>query len=145
MRYPRTIVVSPSSRSLGLIAAIHLVAAISFVQLPGVVWPVVGGLVVLLSFVACARACSRNMPRLIELGDDGLLRFPESEGDEARPCGRMADFAWLRWLEWRELSSGRCRALMLWRAECSAEDWRTLGVWLRHKAVSRPEPLSDEA
>ena len=145
MRYPRTIVVSPSSRSLGLVAAIHLIAAISFAQLPGVVWPVVGGVLVLLSFAAFARACSRSVPGLIELGDDGLLRFPEGEGGEARPCGRMADFVWLRWLEWRELSSGRRRALMLWRAECSTEDWRTLGVWLRHKTASRPEPLSEEA
>lgn len=142
MRYPRLIAVRTSPRSLTLIAAIHLVAAISFAHLafePALA--LVGLLLLAFSFGLSWLALRRNAMSCIELGDDGLLRFPERDG-EGQPCGRRADFGVLRWLEWRE---GRRRhALMLWRAECSQEDWRALGVWLRHKAT-QAESLSDAA
>jgi hypothetical protein len=141
MRYPRVIAVRSSARSLILIAAIHLVAAISFVHLvfrPE--WLIAGVLALTLGFGLSWRAMRRNAVSLVELGDDGCLRFPGSEV-EGRPCGRSADFGWLRWLEWRE---GRRRvALMLWQADLSPEDWRALGIWLRHKAARKPVPISD--
>lgn len=141
MRYPRTIVVRASPRSFILIAAIHLVAAISFAHLLHESrWSGGGLLLLAFSFSLSWWAIRRNAVSCIELGDDGLLRFPDRDG-EGQPCGRMADFGAVRWLEWRE---GRRRfALVLWRAECSAEDWRALGAWLRHKAALRGAPLSD--
>ncbi|MDX5446558.1 MAG: hypothetical protein LPJ87_10975 [Zoogloeaceae bacterium] len=143
MRYPRAIVVRASSRSFMLIAAIHLIAAISFVHLlfePG--WVAAGVCLLATSFGLSWWVIRRNAISCIELGDDGLLRFPDRDG-EGRPCGRLADFGLVRWLEWRE---GRRRvALMLWRSECSADDWRALGVWLRHKTAMQEPEFSDAA
>lgn len=141
MRYPRLIAVRASPRSLSLIAAIHLVAAISFAHLVLDPALAVAGLLLLVScFGLSWRAVRHNAVTCIELGEDGVLRFPQRDG-EGQPCGRRADFGLVRWLEWRE---GRRRhALMLWRAECSQEDWRALGVWLRHKAAQQALPVSD--
>jgi hypothetical protein len=140
MRFPRVIVVRASPRSFMLIAAIHLVAAIPFGHLlfdPR--WILAGLFMLAVSFGLSWWSIRRDV-LCIELGDDGLLRFPERAG-EGLPCGRLADFGLVRWLEWRE---GRRRfALMLWRVECSGGDWRALGAWLRHKAATKEVDLSD--
>lgn len=143
MRYPRTIAVRRSWHPLLLIAAIHLVAAISFVSLlPAAGW-VVGGLLVLGGSATHALArVRRDALARIELGDDGLLYLPDEEGEGYGLSARPTDFGWARWLQWRE-EGGRGRAVMLWRAQCSGEDWRALGLWLRHKAVLPGAELSD--
>ena len=148
MRYPRIIAICPGPRTPAVIAAIHLVAAISFVHLfpvgPGSA--LAGSALLLASHGLAVWRLRRDRVGGIELGDDGLLRFPGSPGVEGRPCGRLADFGVLRWLEWRELTSGRQRACMVWRTECSREDWQALGIWLRHKAEVVPtRAISDAA
>src|SRR5690606_36088555 len=105
-----------------------------------------GGTLLLAGLVLAARRLRRDRVRDIELGDDGLLRSTDSPGVEGRPCGRLADFGVVRWLEWREPASGRHRACMVWRTECSREDWRAPGIWLRHKAEVVPtRAISDAA
>lgn len=141
MRYPRSIAVRASARSFILIAAIHLIAAISFAHLvfaPGLA--AAGLLLLVFCFGLSWRAVRRNAVSCIELGEDGVLRFAQRDA-EGQPCGRRADFGLVRWIEWQE--GRRHHALMLWRAECSQEDWRALGVWLRHKASPQASRLSD--
>lgn len=147
MRYPRIIVQRAAAHGFILIAAIHLVAAISFVHLldSRPLWAVGGLLLVGLALMASLRAMRRTACHEIELGDDGCLRFPDRPGVDGRPCGRMADFGVMRWLEWHESPVGHRRALMLWRAACTPEDWRALGIWLRHKAAHAARDLSDAA
>ncbi|MDX5446420.1 MAG: hypothetical protein LPJ87_10255 [Zoogloeaceae bacterium] len=142
MRYPRSIAVRSSHRSLILIAATHLVAAISFAHLPFGFSACAGLVLVALSSVCSWHALRRNVDSCIELGDDGLLRFPERDA-EGVPCGRLTDFGAVRWLVWQE--DGGLRSRMLWRADCTAEDWRSLGVWLRHKTALRGAGVSDVA
>lgn len=144
MRYPRTIALRRVPHGTLLIAAIHLVAAISFVHLYAQrpLWTVGGLALLLASLLVVLQGARRAGVAVIELGDDGLLRFPGRPEVEGQPCGRMADFGVLLWLEWRESPSGRRRALMLWRAACADEDWRALGLWLRHK-TRPPQGLSD--
>lgn len=147
MRYPRIIALRAVPHTAFLIAAIHLVAAISFLLLTPTrpAWTLGGLALTGVSLLASLRRARDDRVVALELGDDGRLRFPDRPDVEGRPCGRLADFGAVRWLEWREEPSGRLRALMLWRTACDAEDWRALGVWLRHRVPRGREGLSDAA
>tara|TARA_R110002049_G_scaffold115861_2_gene268128 strand:- start:365 stop:808 length:444 start_codon:yes stop_codon:yes gene_type:complete len=145
MRYPRVLDASPSLRLVWLIAAIHLVAAISLAYLwRQPVWLAAGGVALVASLAASLIRWHRCRGERWTLGDDGAL-FVRRAGvaHEAWIAGPATDFGWAVWVVWREADRHTRRARMLLRADFSSDDWRALGLWLRHKArAADDEPIS---
>lgn len=145
MRYPRALDASPSFRSVWLIAAIHLVAAISLVYLSRQpVWLVGLALALAASLGGSLILWYRRRGETWVLGDDGVLVVRRGVVErEARLVAPVTDFGWAVWMVWREPDRRNRRARMLLRADFATEDWRALGLWLRHKArAADDEPLS---
>ncbi len=135
-----------SSRRLQLlIAAIHLVAAISFLHLDGSWWLqlLVSGALGL----SCLHTVRRNdVARVarIRLEDDGSMALERTGAATVvvRALPSTTDFGWAVWLHWQALAEerGRSRAAkgaeMLLPDQCSADEWRRLRVWLRHRSAA---------
>jgi toxin CptA len=145
MRYPRTIDLSPSLLySLLPGAAIHLVAAFAFLSLfRQPLWLLVGLSVVVVSAVASALSWRRRQGEVAELGDDGRLLVSLGGVEQEAAIVAVTDFGWARWVTWREEGARRTRARMLLRGDFASDQWRALGVWLRHKApVGGDDPFN---
>jgi hypothetical protein len=137
MHYPRVLELSASYRLVCLIAATHGVAAISFVHLLRQPAWLAGGLAALaLSVALSLRAWYPGRETLV-LEDNGELLARDALGDRPlRLAGPVTDFGWAVWLGWHEPGARVRRSRMLLRADFTPGDWRALGLWLRHKAVS---------
>ncbi|AUN94373.1 YgfX family protein [Pseudazoarcus pumilus] len=145
MRYPRALDASPSFRFVWLIAAIHLVAALSLIYLwRQPLWLAAGMLALVVLLSASLFHWRRRRGETWVLGDDGVLIVRRAGIErEARLAGPATDFGWAVWVVLREQDRRLRSARMLLRADFVAEDWRALGLWLRHKARATDDaPLS---
>lgn len=145
MRYPLRIELRSSRRAVWLNAAIHSVAAFSFLQSsfhPALIAVVIAGLVWSLrrSF---KREAAKGLGALT-LEDGPSLRFEDALGERRGVIdGRSADFGWALWLRWKGLGAGsRGGALMLLPDNLNENAWRGLRIWMRHK--TGPEPGADD-
>jgi len=144
MRYPQQVVLTPSRYLLALVAAIHLVAAIAFLlsSIPGPVQTAT-----LLALAASAwqtlrREWARNGHVLI-LEDSGLMGVSRGEpglSGSAMPLPGCTDFGWAVWLQWQWADRPRRRgwtdaSAMLLPDSMNRDAWRSLRIWLRHKAA----------
>ncbi|MBA4743539.1 MAG: hypothetical protein H2060_12625 [Azoarcus sp.] len=136
MRYPRVLEVSPSFRLVCLIAVTHLVAAISLLHLwrqSG--WLAAGVIALAASLAGSMSLWRRRRGETWTLGDDGVLVVRRAGVEhEVRIAGPVTDFGWAVWVVWREPDRRTQCSRMLMRADFGTEDWRALGLWLRHKA-----------
>lgn len=137
MRYPLELRFRPSLTAINAIAAIHLVAAIAFMQLALAVWAHAAVLgVLVLSFAHALRGERSKAERVLVLEDSGELRIIErgvsSPGVLREGC---VDFGWSVWLAWRTdgRAGKRGGALMVMRGNLPESHWRSLRIWLRHK------------
>lgn len=139
MQYPLRIELRASRRMIWLNAAIHLVAALSFLQSafhPAVL--VVAWAVLAWSFRHGVRREEAKGLAALTLGDDGALHVESVDGEvRGRALGSSVDFGWALWLHW-EGRERRRGALMLLPDNLGETGWRGLRIWMRHKSF-RPE------
>lgn len=131
-----------------LIAAIHSVAAIAFV-FSGLPWPGRLSALVLVGTSLCAalRAEQRKSVGSIRLDASGAFAVGRRDDLRAAVLERgCTDFGWAVWLQWREDDEGRRGrhgAMMLVPENLPPAHWRSLRIWLKHKAAGpgrRPAP-----
>lgn len=139
MHFPRRVEVRASKAAQWLNAAIHSIAAFAFLA-GGLHWaallPALGFL--WWSWRRTAQAEEAKGVMSLILADDGTLTVESVGGtSQGALCGSSADFAWAVWLHWSG-ARGRTGALMLLRDNLTAEAWRSLGIWMRHKACRPP-------
>ena len=140
MQYPLRIELRISKRLIRLNAAIHLIAAFSFLLSAFhplailAVWAVLAW-----SFWRGVRQEEAKGLLALVLGDDGGLQLDTVDGEmHGRALGSSVDFGWALWLHW-EGRERRRGALMLMPDSLGPVGWRGLRVWLRHKAGLQPE------
>lgn len=145
MRYPLEIELQPSRLAQCLSAAIHLIAALAFVRSSMHVLVVLSVLAILgLSVRAATRAEIGTKGRVLVLEDNGEFRIEDPRGVVyALPEASCVDFGWAVWIHWQGAAVARPRrrimrgAMMLLPDNLSAENWRGLRIWLRHKATAQ--------
>ncbi|MGL1834976.1 protein YgfX [Rhodocyclaceae bacterium SMB388] len=125
-----------------MIAAIHLVAAISVSQLPLSLAALacMGLVIAVAGVVSVWRDGVQAMPSLDFAGDGSVAIAADDGRVQARLLPSSTDFGWAIWLHWREQTPadhrGRRRrrsgALMLMPDQCTAGEWRQFRIWLRH-------------
>jgi len=156
MRYPLEIELQPSRLAQGLNAAIHLIAAFAFVRSSIHLLVVFSVLAILgLSVRAAMRAEIGTKGRVLVLEDNGELRIEDPHSVVyALPEATCVDFGWAVWIHWQGARVARPRrrimrgAMMLLPDNLSAESWRGLRIWLRHKAAAQAggrDPQSGDA
>lgn len=145
MRYPLQIELQPSRLAQGLSAAIHLIAAFAFVRSSIHLLGVLLGLAIIgLSARVAMRVEAGTKGRILVLEDNGELRIEDPRGVVyALPEATCVDFGWAVWIHWQGARVARPRrrimrgAMMLLPDNLSAERWRGLRIWLRHKATAQ--------
>lgn len=134
--FPRTLNITPSGRILLPIAAIHLLTAIGFLLAISLL--LASGAIVLLaiSFLCVLWGHCQRQGEHLRLEDDGTLTvFRGSLEVAGRVVGSPTDAGWAVWVIWQEEGAWMSHARMLLRADFTQEDWRALGLWLRHRAA----------
>lgn len=119
----------------GIVAAVHLAAAISFMQvLEG--WMLALMICALLASSALAiRRLQRQEASVWALYPNGDLSVGEStDARLLRLTGSSTDFGWALWLHWQDAADGRRSAIMFTRDQFDADHWRRMRVWVRHLA-----------
>lgn len=142
MRYPLRIELRSSKRMIFLNAAIHLVAAFSFLRSSfHAAWIILALAVLGWSFWRGLRHEEAKGLCALTLEDGGGLRLERLDGEaRGQALGSSADFGWALWLHWRGSGSGGRRgALMLLPDNLGESAWRGLRIWLRHKAGAGPD------
>lgn len=140
MRYPLELPLAPSRRMFLLIGAIHAVAAIAFLC-SSFSRPARLAALTLIVASACVALRAERLKRgcSIRLEDSGA--FAVGRGDDLRPVALLpgcTDFGWAVWLQWHangEEEGGGRGAMMLVPDNLPPERWRSLRIWLRHKAA----------
>lgn len=146
MRYPLELPLRPSRQALGMIAAVHTIAAIAFLRSSlsaPVLYPVL--FVLAVSLFAGLRVEWRKAGRVLTLENDGTLR-DGSEVAMLAPEAGCTDFGWAVWLQWRRHDADaigtRCRgSIMLLPGNLPGGHWRGLRIWLRQKVRAAPEEV----
>lgn len=87
--------------------------------------------------------------RTLILADDGTCRWGDASAAHALVVG-VTDFGWAVWLRAAnrgglaaDVPAGRGGVLMLLSDQMSADDWRALRVWVRHKVRPPEEGVSE--
>lgn len=148
MVFPLILDPKPSLTKQCLIAAIHLVAAIAFLNAD---FPVSATIVALLAIIPSGVAWMRaeHTPHaVLEFEDTGAVTMHRRGASlRVRVLPTSVDMGWAIWLQWCEVTSlsggvpRRSGALMLMPDQCLRGEWRQLRIWLRHKSS---ETLSDD-
>lgn len=147
--FPRTLSIAPSGRTLIPLAVLHAFAASGFLTaLPLLLASGAIGLLAF-SFLSLLWVRHARQNEFLRLEDDGLLTvFRDGVAVTARVTGSPTDAGWAVWLRWQEEGAWMTHARMLLRADFTQDDWRALGIWLRHRAVTAKrdaEQFSDAA
>ncbi|HJV26121.1 MAG TPA: protein YgfX [Aromatoleum sp.] len=142
VRFPYEIRLKPSRLSLGLSAAIHMIAAFAFLRSSFPSFAVVVVVVIAAlsqRFVMAAERRKQGMA--LTLQPDGSLKLTVPGGElHALPQAASTDFGWGLWLHWEGSQHRAARqqvlrgAMMLMPDGVDADAWRELRIWFRHVA-----------
>lgn len=155
MRFPLNLALAPARIMLAATVALHALAAAALVQaqagsrigaadlavapelLSISAWALIG-----LSLLLSWRSENAKRGLNVILHDDGLISTLRAGAlSDYRVDGSAVDFGWMVWLPLLAVAGPQaerarvCRRLVLLPANLPPGQWRTLRVWLRHKAV----------
>ncbi|WP_156822111.1 protein YgfX [Azoarcus sp. KH32C] len=142
MRFPYEIRLKPSRLSVGLSAAIHMIAAFAFLRSSFPPFAVVVVVVIAaLSQWSVMAAERRKQGMALTLQPDGSLNLMIPDGElHVLPRATSTDFGWGLWLHWEGSRHDGARrrtlrgAMMLVPDGVDGDAWRELRIWFRHVA-----------